>query len=412
MVSVDVTEEQRLYLAQLDTAELYQHQAADEDTIQVDWYVEQDTASGAEEDEEGPRQNTDGYVDNSESDEDDLDESVTPHFFGVPDVSQKCQHPVLIYRVPGEDFCYSFSLHRTNRHSLVYRCIGCRRSNDTYTKIRVLRDIEFAEDPCTLAHTQDMHIYYSENIIRLAYNNGLEALVADGVFSMHPNGKEKNGQLYTIHGVCNGKVHVPMLYALTNKKTEQVYFIIWSTLKRVLDAIPQRSNNGLRAVLDFEKASIRALRRAFPGVLDTWLSGPFEDLWNKWQVATLRTTNIAENFHSHLSAATNYRRPALKRLIEILQGYTAEAEGKLLDHRQNPAAEERLRRRDIRRRRKVCEKMNNFERLMEERLVTTDDVEHYCRKMSSTIVRREQTSKLDAFGIKLNIGAILVGGGR
>lgn len=27
MVSVDVTEEQRLYLAQLDTAELYQHQA-------------------------------------------------------------------------------------------------------------------------------------------------------------------------------------------------------------------------------------------------------------------------------------------------------------------------------------------------------------------------------------------------
>ncbi|VDO35160.1 unnamed protein product [Heligmosomoides polygyrus] len=87
-----------------------------------------------------------------------------------------------------------------------------------------------------------MHIYYSENIIRicltlpgtfiikafhndfqLAYNNGLEALVADGVFSMHPNGKEKNGQLYTIHVVCKGKVHVPMLYALTNKKTEQVY---------------------------------------------------------------------------------------------------------------------------------------------------------------------------------------------
>ncbi|VDP61164.1 unnamed protein product [Heligmosomoides polygyrus] len=79
---------------------------------------------------------------------------------------------------------------------------------------------------------------------------------------------------------------------------------------------------------------------------DTWLSRPFEDIWNKWQVTTLRTTNIAEHFHSHLSAATNYRRPALKRLIEILQGYTAEAEGKLLDHRQNPAAEERLRRRE------------------------------------------------------------------
>ncbi|VDO84021.1 unnamed protein product [Heligmosomoides polygyrus] len=53
--------------------------------------------------------------------------------------------------------------------------------------------------------TDDMHIYFLEKVIRKACQNGLDTLVADGIFSMHPNQREKNGQLYTIHGVCNGK---------------------------------------------------------------------------------------------------------------------------------------------------------------------------------------------------------------
>lgn len=71
-----------------------------------------------------------------------------------------------------------------------------------------------------------MHIYYSEKIIRKACENGLDTLIADGIVSMHPNQREKNGQLYTIHGVCNGKVNVPLLYAITNKKTEFIYIKI------------------------------------------------------------------------------------------------------------------------------------------------------------------------------------------
>ncbi|VDO34199.1 unnamed protein product [Heligmosomoides polygyrus] len=51
--------------------------------------------------------------------------------------------------------------------------------------------------------TDDMHIYFSGKVIRKACQNGLDTLVADGIFSMHPCQREKNGQLYTIHGVYN-----------------------------------------------------------------------------------------------------------------------------------------------------------------------------------------------------------------
>ncbi|VDP01217.1 unnamed protein product [Heligmosomoides polygyrus] len=458
MASLDVTEEQTQRLAQLDASEIYDHQSG------------KTLSSEADEFEEVSNGNAGDYAEYSDSEQDDIDDGeplpdpsgdnedvrpfdleaeplpdpsgdnedvhpsdleagvsrvhvVTQLFFGVPHVSQKGLRPVLLYKVPGQQLCYSFAFHRASRaspHSAVYRCIGCRKVNQTYTKITVLRDIEFDGDPCRLAHvclpkrwlrersrrncqewrfnemfseampstlhhnllrdvmrntrlseeakddilryfhdhekfrrtiersigrhrdrtvtmmcvpdslaytgdgrflhvqSQDMHIYYNESAIRLAYMNGLEALVADGMFSKHPDGKQKNGQLYTIHSVCNGKVNVPLLFALTNKKAEAIYFIIWSTLKGVLDRVAQRNDYTFRVVANFEKASINSLRR------DTWLTGPFADLWNKWQVIVLRTTNIAENFHSKLSKATNFRKPTLQKLIEILHGCTAE----------------------------------------------------------------------------------------
>lgn len=60
--------------------------------------------------------------------------------------------------------------------------------------------------------TSDFHIYYSENIIRKTVENGLDALIVDGIFfEMHP--RDKDRQLYTIHGVCNVKIDVSLLFS-------------------------------------------------------------------------------------------------------------------------------------------------------------------------------------------------------
>lgn len=90
------------------------------------------------------------------------------------------------------------------------------------------------------SQTDDIHIYLSEKVIRKACQNGLDTLVADGILSMHPNQREKNGQLYTIHGVCNGKVTVPLVFALTNRKTEEVYETIFSMLRDVMEEVMER----------------------------------------------------------------------------------------------------------------------------------------------------------------------------
>ncbi|EYC12476.1 hypothetical protein Y032_0047g1501 [Ancylostoma ceylanicum] len=55
----------------------------------------------------------------------------------------------------------------------------------------------------------------------MAAQLGLHALVADGFHSFQLRLFKREGQLYTVHGVCNNDVEVPLLYAISSKKTEQ-----------------------------------------------------------------------------------------------------------------------------------------------------------------------------------------------
>ncbi|VDP42468.1 unnamed protein product [Heligmosomoides polygyrus] len=87
------------------------------------------------------------------------------------------------------------------------------------------------------------------------------------------------------------RVNVRLLYAITNKKTEFIYTKIWTMLKEVIDSTTDHDFNP-RILLDFEQASIKAAKRV------TWFDGPFAGMWNKWDKDILRTTNIAESYHS------------------------------------------------------------------------------------------------------------------
>ncbi|EYB86580.1 hypothetical protein Y032_0276g1081 [Ancylostoma ceylanicum] len=52
----------------------------------------------------------------------------------------------------------------------------------------------------------------------MAAQNGLHALVADGVHSFEPRQLQRKGQLYMVHGVGRNGVEVPLLYAIFSKK--------------------------------------------------------------------------------------------------------------------------------------------------------------------------------------------------
>lgn len=49
------------------------------------------------------------------------------HYFGIPEMSKYAQHSVLVYKIPGQQTCYTFMLQKTNRTHKTYRCIGCSR---------------------------------------------------------------------------------------------------------------------------------------------------------------------------------------------------------------------------------------------------------------------------------------------
>ncbi|VDK60196.1 unnamed protein product, partial [Cylicostephanus goldi] len=104
-----------------------------------------------------------------------------------------------------------------------------------------------------------LHVYYSSTTLQKAARNGLHALVADGVHSYQPRQLKRAGQLYTIHGVCNNGIEVPLVYAVTARKTEEVYETIFGYLYAEFEASVMPTS--LRIVLDFERAAISAAGR-------------------------------------------------------------------------------------------------------------------------------------------------------
>ncbi|VDP60145.1 unnamed protein product [Heligmosomoides polygyrus] len=145
-------------------------------------------------------------------------------------------------------------------------------------------------------------------------------------------------------------VHVPLLYAITDNKTYSTYADIYGELKGALARVPGGHHLEMRIILDYERAAIKAARRAFPRATiegcafhlarawnrrrdqETWLRGPFAGIWNKWNVKTLRTSNIAETFHSNLLTEVKKKRPPLETLVKVLKSMTAQSKAILLHH--------------------------------------------------------------------------------
>lgn len=291
---------------------------------------------------------------------------------------------------------------------------------------------------------------------------GLQAIVADGVHTLQPKELGRHSQLYCVHGVCDEGFEVPLLFAVTAKKTEMVYAEIFGHLKRALEHNGHSGEGeGLRIVLDFEKAAINAGRASFPsakiegcafhlaqawnrrmnslglrqhihgptrdpritwratkGIVflpnqlrtelralrivpvrrthpahqkcaeflrymeSTWLSGPFKDLWCKWKISTLRTTNLAEAFHSTLKRLLGCEHPALATLIKLLHDINLEAKCLLNMKIMLPDEMKRLRRRDAERRNNVDKEMSRFDGRFHSRAISPREIRKFCSKMS------------------------------
>ncbi|KAK6042381.1 hypothetical protein COOONC_20114 [Cooperia oncophora] len=92
----------------------------------------------------------------------------------------------------------------------------------------------------------------------------------------------------------------------------------------------------------------------------TWLQGAFKDMWCKWNMAELRTTNLAEAFHRRLGVLIPVHHPPLSVLIDTLRKLNFETRATLRRLQEDPAHAKVLRKRDLERRAKIAEEMREW----------------------------------------------------
>ncbi|KHJ88793.1 hypothetical protein OESDEN_11404 [Oesophagostomum dentatum] len=123
----------------------------------------------------------------------------------------------------------------------------------------------------------------------------------------------------------------------------------WDTIKGVF-FLPERLRRGVGAL---HNPPAPEDHPAHPGCLQflhylwsTWFEGPFAELWCKWELTELRTTNLAEAYHSRLNTTFPTDHPDMRTLLEKLRAINLEAVCTLQWLENNPGREKRLRRRD------------------------------------------------------------------
>ncbi|KAL6723352.1 hypothetical protein Aduo_018366 [Ancylostoma duodenale] len=229
----------------------------------------------------------------------------------------------------------------------------------------LLDHLRFRPDGSTSLHVQTplLHIYYSQDVIN-ELENGLFALVADGINKVHPERKRSSivrmekSQLYIIHGVCRRvcgmcTIQMPLLFPIIRHKTEEDYIKIFDEMEKVLQALHRmyripsvnsgcswnlsqalvrnRNSVGILCSLKGEERSDRVVTwwRTVKGLpflqrenfilVDVLRVYPVE----VGHLAYLRTTNLAEYYHARLRKDLCSRRhPHLDVLVLHLQNFT------------------------------------------------------------------------------------------
>ncbi|KAK5985668.1 hypothetical protein GCK32_010012 [Trichostrongylus colubriformis] len=141
------------------------------------------------------------------------------------------------------------------------------------------------------------------------------------------------------------------------------------------EAMTPTTLQGLRVVLDSEKAAINAAKAVFP-------SASVERC--AFHLAQARKRKRL------LGVLLGVKHPLMSKLILALQGCVSDAKGALLYHEAHRTEGKKIRRRDILRRRRVAWEMNCVKSVLKEtrRFLRTVVITTYCLRMSRFVAEK------------------------
>ncbi|KAL6730042.1 hypothetical protein Aduo_001038 [Ancylostoma duodenale] len=306
-------------------------------------------------------------------------------------VSKYGKRTVLNYRIPGTLTGYTFTHIRKNKSHDVYVCQACKKNR--WNPIKVIGD-EFRSDPCALPHVctpQELELQRMREDPERFSGKTPYAVWDKLLWSAH------SGEFDEEMGIDNEELRTDVEAGIHSADYQSRRLAISRRMNEITDD-PVTLNNITASLAEFADGS-RFLHEGPDEDLHIYYSeatlehtftkrglpGPFKDLWCKFGIYVLRTTNTAEAYHRKLKEVFKCAHPPLATLIKALRRLDLQSRCKLLHKEKNPNAEKQLRAQDRRRRENVEQCMRRFNGRYHTRGATNAEIERYCKKMSRFI---------------------------
>ncbi|PAV80461.1 hypothetical protein WR25_22920 [Diploscapter pachys] len=275
--------------------------------------------------------------------------------------------------------------------------------------------------------TNDLHLFFRTETLKMAVDAGLHTLIGDGVHSFHPAELGRKAQLYGLHGVCKDAQAKPLVFAVTANKLTRTYTAIF---QRVAEELKKHGADidRINVIMDFEQAShnaaesiiyefmwlkqFRALPLLPPSLLPKvealrtlpvkpshsahsacknflhyfqkiWMDSRMLAKWNKWLAFEHRTTNMAEAWHNAMKSTIRCQHPPYSTLLEKLKNEETATNNFLANRLYNQQPTRPLRKRDQDRRDAVKDAMETFEKKIARRAPTRKEVSEYLEEIQT-----------------------------
>ncbi|KHJ85245.1 hypothetical protein OESDEN_15033 [Oesophagostomum dentatum] len=178
---------------------------------------------------------------------------------------------------------------------------------------------------------------------------------------------------------------------ISGQKSDPLISDWWNTIKGLI-FLPRRLHREVRALkqppVPPEHPAFLNCTNFLKYLGNTWYKGMLAQLWDKYMVKDVRTTNIAEAFHRRLCVLVPEDHPSLETVIKTFHDLEMDARAVLNALELHPGRKKKISSKAEQRRDEVASAMKLFDDRYTTSGVTRTTIENYCKEMAAFVPDR------------------------